>query len=89
MSKNKGNENKFICAVCEKDLEIQKIICLKQCGHVMCKKCMLNICDKDKKCSLCGIKYSPSDIIKLSESGTSYCVHNKVEIKRNEPGFKC
>ena len=88
MIKSKSNENKFICSVCEKNLDIQKIVCLKGCGHAVCKKCLVTICEKDKKCSYCGVKYSHTDIIKLEESGTSYSDHNKVISKSFNPSFK-
>lgn len=85
---NKNNPDKFICGICEKDLSIQKIICLKTCGHVLCQKCLELICSKEEKCSICSTKFSPSEIIKLQETGTSFSTHNKVVTNSFNPFFK-
>ena len=78
LTKSKGNENKFMCKICENNLGIQKIITLKNCGHVMCEKCFNLTCKKNEKCNLCNTKFSPSEIINLQESGTSFSKHNNV-----------
>ena len=85
---SKNNEEKFVCSVCEKDLSIQKIVCLKACGHVICQHCLDIVCSKEEKCSLCGVKYSPSEIIRLQESGTGFSSHNKVVTNSFTPFFK-
>ena len=88
VNQSKNNEEKFVCSVCEKDLSIQKIVCLKACGHVICQHCLDIVCSKEEKCSLCGVKYSPSEIIRLQESGTGFSTHNKVVTNSFTPFFK-
>ena len=76
--KSKNDENKFMCKICENNFGIQKIIALKNCGHVMCEKCFNLTCKKIEKCYFCNKKYSQSEIINLQESGTSFSKHNNV-----------
>ena len=86
--KSKSDENKFMCKICENNFGIQKIITLKNCGHVMCEKCFNLTCKKSEKCYFCNKKYSPSEIINLQESGTSFSKHNNVISSSFVPFYK-
>lgn len=77
-----------MCGICEKDLSIQKIVCLKECGHVFCYKCIQIVSSKKEQCSVCNVKYAPSEIIMLEESGTGYSRHNNVISHSLNPYFK-
>ena len=60
-------------------------------GKLDYQKMMHNVnivCSKEEKCSLCGVKYSPSEIIRLQESGTGFSTHNKVVTNSFTPFFK-
>ena len=82
-------DDKFICCLCNKELGFQKIICIKNCGHVMCRKCLESVCSKDKMCSYCNKDFDINmDIIPLIESGTGFSTHNQVETNKFNPSFK-
>ena len=70
---------KFCCQLCMKHLNSQKIVALKGCGHVFCKKCATTFMEKDKsmRCTECNktIK-STKEIINMKESGTSFAAHS-------------
>ena len=36
-------DNKHICAICQKNLSLQKIVAIKKCGHTFCKVFILII----------------------------------------------
>ena len=36
------------CFSCKKELKFQKVSMVRKCGHVYCKKCVLDICVKAK-----------------------------------------
>ena len=88
LTESKNNNEKFICPICEKELNYQKIICFKNCGHVICESCLNLICKKDEKCNICNTKYSKDNIIYLKESGTPFSIHNNVLIKTYIPFYK-
>ena len=79
-------ENKFMCSICEKILNIQKIIALKKCGHVFCLKCIEKF-KNEKKCQICSNKYNDIDIINLKSTGTSFSSHNNVTSKIYVPSY--
>ena len=81
-------KNKFICSICEKVLNIQKIIALKKCGHVFCCKCLEDVCKGDENCPLCNTKFIINDKILLKFTGTSYSSHNKVTSQIYIPSYK-
>ena len=85
---NDDKKNKFICSICEKVLNIQKIIALKKCGHVFCYKCLEDICKGDDNCPKCNTKFINSDKILLKFTGTSYSSHNKVTSQIYIPSYK-
>ena len=58
---NDEKKNKFICDICKKVLNIQKIIALKKCGHVFCLKCLEDVCKGDENCPSCNTKFISSD----------------------------
>lgn len=75
----------FVCQVCTKKLGHQKVVALRQCGHVMCKSC----CDRfvmpskksdgqDGRCPQCNskVKDRKRDIIRLHESGSAFASHS-------------
>ena len=85
---NDDKKNKFICPICKKVLNIQKIIALKKCGHVFCLKCFDDICKVEESCPSCNTKFIISDKIMLKFTGTSYSTHNKVTSKIYIPSYK-
>ena len=85
---NDDKKNKFICSICKKVLNIQKIIALKKCGHVFCFKCLEDVCKGDENCPLCNTKFINSDKILLKFTGTSYSSHNKVTSQIYIPSYK-
>ena len=85
---NDEKKNKFICPICEKILNIQKIIALKKCGHVFCLKCFDDICKVKENCPSCDTKFISSDKIMMKFTPTSYCTHNKVTSKIYIPSYK-
>ena len=85
---NDDKKNKFICSICEKVLNIQKIIALKKCGHVFCLKCLDDVCKGDENCPKCNTKFISSDKILLKFTGTSYASHNKVTSQIYIPSYK-
>ena len=87
LTESKNNNNKFVCSICEKELNYQKIICFKKCGHVLCENCLNLICKKDEKCNICNTKYLKEDIIYLQETGTAFSKHNNVSIKSYVPSY--
>lgn len=74
-------DEEFICSLCKKALNHQKIGFLKRCGHVFCIACIDSYCLKDKKCGECGKEAKRKHVISLKESGTSYADHNDVVSK--------
>ncbi len=60
---NDEKKNKFICDICKKVLNIQKIIALKKCGHVFCLKCLEDVCKGDENCHSFNTKFINSDKI--------------------------
>ena len=85
---NDDKKNKFICSICEKILNIQKIIALKKCGHVFCLKCLEDVCKGDENCPKCNTQFIASDKILLKFTGTSYSSHNKVTSQIYIPSYK-
>ena len=85
---NSEEKNKFICSICKKILNIQKIIALKKCGHVFCLKCLNDICKEDENCPMCNTKFINTDKILLKFTGTSYSSHNKVTSKVYIPSYR-
>jgi nitric oxide synthase-interacting protein len=85
---NSENKNKYICPICKKVFNIQKIVALKKCGHVFCLKCLEDICKDEENCPICNIKFIPMDKISLKFSGTSYSSHNKVTSKVYIPSYR-
>ena len=85
---NDEKKNKFICPICEKILNIQKIIALKKCGHVFCLKCFDDICKIKENCPSCDTKFISSDKIMMKFTPTSYSTHNKVTSKIYIPSYK-
>ena len=85
---NDDKKNKFICSICEKVLNIQKIVALKKCGHVFCQKCLEDVCKEDENCPKCNSKFISSDKIFLKFTGTSYSSHNKVTSQIYIPSYK-
>jgi len=85
---NDEKKNKFICDICKKVLNIQKIIALKKCGHVFCLKCLEDVCKGDENCPSCNTKFISSDKIILKFTGTSYASHNKVKSQIYIPSYK-
>jgi len=75
--------------VCKKDLSFQKIVALKPCGEVFCKKCLELTGKSDSLCPSCSRPYYDNDIIELKESGSGYSYHNRVETTKLNPYFKC
>ena len=85
-----GDKSFYSCWVCTKQLGHQKIACLKGCGHVMCKQCILEFCLKDNsKCFVCEkkIENGKKDMIDLIESGSAFASHSKVEATIFKPSF--
>lgn len=83
-----GSDGKeFVCAVCKKTLNQQKIATLRKCGHTMCLDCIKQFSLPEKACSECSIKLKKKDVIPLEESGTAFAAHNKVEAERYIPSF--
>lgn len=87
-SLNKEKNNKYICSICEKVLGIQKIVCLKKCGHVFCLNCLENVCKEKEKCPMCDTKFISTDKILLKFSGTGFSSHNKVTSKIYIPSYR-
>ena len=85
---NSEKKDKYICPICEKVFNIQKIIALKTCGHVFCLKCLENICKGDDNCPSCNTKYIKTDKIPLKFSGTPFSSHNKVTSKVYIPSYR-
>ena len=85
---NDEKKNKFICPICEKILNIQKITALKKCGHVFCLKCFDDICKVKENCPSCDTKFISSDKIMMKFTPTSYSTHNKVTSKIYIPSYK-
>ena len=85
---NDDKDNKFICPICEKVLNIQKIIALKKCGHVFCLKCFEDVCKVEDNCPQCNTKFINSDKILLKFTRTSYSSHNKVTSHIYIPSYK-
>ena len=85
---NDEKKNKFICPICGKILNIQKIIALKKCGHVFCLKCFDDICKVKENCPSCDTKFISSDKIMMKFTPTSYSTHNKVTSKIYIPSYK-
>ena len=85
---NDEKKNKFICPICEKILNIQKIIALKKCGHVFCLKCFDDIFKVKENCPFCDTKFISSDKIMMKFTPTSYSTHNKVTSKIYIPSYK-
>ena len=79
---------KYSCSLCKKDLCFQKIVALKKCGHVFCKKCLESVCKIDQICSNCNESFFPSDIILLKETGSGFSDHNTVQTNKLNPYFK-
>ncbi len=80
--------DKFACFICKKDFSYQKIVALRKCGHVLCRKCLESVCIKDEVCAFCNSQYFPSDIISLQETGTGFSEHNLVQTNKLNPYFK-
>jgi hypothetical protein len=85
---NSEIKNKYICSICKKVLNIQKIIALKTCGHVFCLKCLDDICKEEENCPMCSTKFIKSDKIVLKFTGTPYSTHNKVISKVYVPAYR-
>ena len=85
---NSEKKNKYICSICKKLLNIQKIIALKICGHVFCLKCLDDICKEEENCPICNTKFIKSDKIILKFTGTPYSTHNKVISKVYVPAYR-
>ena len=85
---NSEIKNKYICSICKKVLNIQKIIALKTCGHVFCIKCLDDICKEEENCPICSTKFIKSDRIVLKFTGTPYSTHNKVISKVYVPAYR-
>ncbi len=85
---NSEEKNKYICSICKKVLNIQKIIALKKCGHVFCLKCLDDVCKEDENCPICNTKFINSDKILLKFTGTPYSSHNKVISKVYIPSYR-
>ena len=85
---NSEIKNKYICSICKKILNIQKIIALKTCGHVFCLKCLDDICKEDESCPNCSNKFIKNDKIALKFTGTPYSTHNKVISKVYVPAYR-
>ena len=88
MDINNSDEKKFLCLICQKALSIQKIIALKNCGHVFCLKCLEDVCAKEKNCPSCNKKYMQKDKILLKSTGTPYSTHNNVIAEVYVPGYR-
>jgi uncharacterized CHY-type Zn-finger protein len=80
---------RFLCKVCKKELSFQKVVALKSCGEVFCRKC-LELTSKDySNCPSCSKPFSDFEVINLKESGSGYSYHNSVETHKLNPYFKC
>ena len=53
----------------------------KDCGHVMCKKCLYASCLDFNKCGVCSKNCKKEDIINIEEAKSGFCHHNSVEKK--------
>jgi len=82
-------DDKFVCKTCKKELSYQKIVALKSCGEVFCKKCLDITCKDANICPSCSKPFSETDVINLKESGTGYSSHNSVQTTKLNPFFKC
>eukprot|EP01116_Phalansterium_solitarium_P019871 TRINITY_DN570_c1_g1_i1.p1 TRINITY_DN570_c1_g1~~TRINITY_DN570_c1_g1_i1.p1 ORF type:complete len:286 (-),score=108.03 TRINITY_DN570_c1_g1_i1:337-1194(-) len=63
---------RYMCPVCNKTLiNSLKLICLADCGHVMCAGCHDKTKD-EKACIVCAKPFREKDVIKLESPGTSF-----------------
>lgn len=82
----KHNEQ-LCCWACKKELKFQKIVALRKCGHVMCKKCLEDL-GKGGRCIACNRGFGRSDVIDLAESMSSFSSHNQVESGKYSYAFQ-
>ena len=80
-------EKEYVCHICKKELKFQKICMPRKCGHVMCKKCLENLCWPTERCGVCNEKLKKEEVINLIEGMTAFSAHNEVEAKKYTPGF--
>lgn len=83
-----GTGPELYCKACNKQLGFQKITALRSCGHVMCRSCFREYCEKEEqKMCICGKRYLGGDIIPLIEGMSSFANHNEVVAKKYSPAF--
>ena len=74
--------DRFACPACLKPFKHQKVIAIKECGHVMCADCFKKFVGTSKQCFVC---QSPvvkkKDFIQMETGGTGFSSHNKVDVK--------
>eukprot|EP01095_Lingulamoeba_sp_RSL-Kostka_P011058 TRINITY_DN411_c0_g1_i1.p1 TRINITY_DN411_c0_g1~~TRINITY_DN411_c0_g1_i1.p1 ORF type:complete len:293 (+),score=90.49 TRINITY_DN411_c0_g1_i1:193-1071(+) len=78
-------EDNYQCPVCCKQLTNNlKAYVLKNCGCVICKKCIDTVVKKDTEpsCYVCNTKILPNDLIKISTSGTGYSSKSNIIAKK-------
>jgi hypothetical protein len=83
-------DGSFNCFACKKKLMFQKIKGLLTCGHVMCADCVDRYCQEgegERKHCVCGERWKEGDCVGLSESGSSYTLHNETEVKKYTYAF--
>jgi len=72
-------EGQAVCYACSTDLNFQKMMFSRKCGHLFCKVCFDNDIAKTLHCSVCIKKCDKEDFIGLQETLSCYSSHNSVE----------
>ncbi|CAO3644581.1 unnamed protein product [Cunninghamella echinulata] len=75
------SDGKPTCPACLKSLSNStKLSVMRQCGHVICQKCVDMFVKKTKKCYVCEEKTKTKDIIDMTIEGTGYTSGSSVAI---------
>ncbi|KAI9304830.1 hypothetical protein BJ944DRAFT_249566 [Cunninghamella echinulata] len=78
---HKDSDGKPTCPACLKSLSNStKLSVMRQCGHVICQKCVDMFVKKTKKCYVCEEKTKTKDIIDMTIEGTGYTSGSSVAI---------
>ncbi|RKP11031.1 hypothetical protein THASP1DRAFT_21358 [Thamnocephalis sphaerospora] len=79
----------FFCPACSKNLSnTMKMSLSRNCGHVLCSRCMDQFVRKSQRCFVCEKKCKDKDIIQLATEGTGFAAGGgQVEVAKYDTAF--
>eukprot|EP00123_Amoebidium_parasiticum_P012903 comp21646_c1_seq1/m.30422 comp21646_c1_seq1/g.30422 ORF comp21646_c1_seq1/g.30422 comp21646_c1_seq1/m.30422 type:complete len:321 (-) comp21646_c1_seq1:156-1118(-) len=88
-AKYRDRNDRWMCPGCIKTLtNNNKVVVLRSCGHVFCKKCCTDLVEPARQCPSCSAVCPPNEMVDLQHEGTGYTSHgDQVVAKRYTTAF--